>query len=62
MYPKCPELTVIPAHLWGRLPYAFALVLSIDILTNAYMILRKQQAAGFFKNNHPQGINRQQNR
>jgi len=25
------------AHLWGRLPYAFALVLSIDILTNAYI-------------------------
>lgn len=39
MYPKCPELTVIPAHLWGRLPYAFALVLSIDILTNAYILL-----------------------
>lgn len=28
----------IPAHLWGRLPYAFALVLSIEILTYAYII------------------------
>ena len=34
-------IAVIPAHLWGRLPYAFALVLSIEILTYAYMTLKK---------------------